>query len=786
MTDFIERLVPYELVDIGANLGHPSYKDDLDSVLKRAKQAGLSKVMLTGTCEKISAECKKLAETMPGFLYFTAGVHPHDAKDFNGNTLNTLRVLQSHKQCVAVGECGLDFNRNFSPQDVQRDVFEKQVELACELNKPLFIHEREAHEDMVRILSNSGESLPPTVIHCFTGTEEEAKKYVEMGLHIGLTGFLWKDRQPNGVQAALRNGVIPLDRLLIETDAPFMYPKINDKKLPVDVKEAISDSAKELHKFASFNRNEPCALPAICEMIAAFMGKDPKELCIYTMFFLVFALCYVMNLLVEQSLNGARQRNLLRSMLNSKVFKFGEFVLKSGQKSPIYIDLRECFGYADLMSLASDGLKSLIVGTDIEFDAIVGVPYAALPYATLVSYRESKPLIIIRKEAKTHGTKKLIEGLYKKGDKVIVIEDVVTTGGSIQDVVDILRDEGLVVEDVFCLLDREQGGAEKLEKHGITLHSLMNMETVLSFLLSVEAIDKETCSKIVSALNLPCQGVKHLPLSLEMENLAKFPLHHLGRLPLEERAKEAICPLNKKIFSLMLKKNSNLCLAVDYTSAEKILQLVEKAAPFVVAIKVHADAITDFSEDFTSKLVRLANDHEFVIFEDRKFGDTGNTNILQLKGAQRIAEWADIVTVHAVQGSDSIGSIFRQIIADPAYRLSGILLIAQLSTKGSLTALPGYAEAAAEMGGANRDVVCGFICQTRVSTHPDMLHWTPGVNLDATSDNAGQQWRGLDEAVKRQQNDIVIVGRGVTASSTPIQELTRYREAAWTALTAKS
>ncbi|KIH51841.1 putative orotate phosphoribosyltransferase, partial [Ancylostoma duodenale] len=136
-----------------------------------------------------------------------------------------------------------------------------------------------------------------------------------------------------------------------------------------------------------------------------------------------------MNLLVEQSLNGARQRNLLRSMFNSKVFKFGEFVLKSGQTSPIYIDLRECFGYADLMGLACDGLKSLIGTADVSFDAIVGVPYAALPYATLVSYHNSKPLIIIRKEAKSYGTKKLVEGLYKKGEKVIVIEDVVTTGG---------------------------------------------------------------------------------------------------------------------------------------------------------------------------------------------------------------------------------------------------------------------------------------------------------------------------------------------------------------------
>ncbi|KHJ79917.1 hypothetical protein OESDEN_20421, partial [Oesophagostomum dentatum] len=351
-----------------------------------------------------------------------------------------------------------------------------------------------------------------------------------------------------------------------------------------------------------------------------------------------------MELLVEQSLNGARQRNLLRSMLNAKVFKFGDFTLKSGQKSPIYIDLRECFGYADLLGLASDGLKSLIEKADTPFSAIVGVPYGALPHATLVSYKSAKPLIIVRKEAKAHGTKKLVEGLYKKGDKVIIIEDVVTTGGSIRECVDILREEGLVVEHVFCLLDREQGGVEKLKEHGITLHSLLNMEIVQTFLLSVGAINDETSANIISALNLPYKEVKHLQVASEMENLASFPLHNLGRLPLEERAKQATCPLNKKIFSLMLKKNSNLCLAIDYTESEKVLQLAEKAAPFVVAIKVHADAITDFSADFTSKLVRLANDHEFIIFEDRKFGDTGNTNLLQLKGSQRIAEWADVVT----------------------------------------------------------------------------------------------------------------------------------------------
>ncbi|CAI5451049.1 unnamed protein product [Caenorhabditis angaria] len=155
-------MAQYELVDIGANLGHPSYKDDFAAVLDRAKEAGLVKIMVTGTSEEISKQCETLVAPYSGFLYFTAGVHPHDAKDWNSTTtLQTIRNLQQNPACVAVGECGLDFNRNFSPQDVQRDVFRKQVELAVELRKPLFIHEREAHKDMVEILGAFGDKLPP-------------------------------------------------------------------------------------------------------------------------------------------------------------------------------------------------------------------------------------------------------------------------------------------------------------------------------------------------------------------------------------------------------------------------------------------------------------------------------------------------------------------------------------------------------------------------------------------------------------------------------------------------
>ncbi|CAJ0961922.1 unnamed protein product, partial [Mesorhabditis belari] len=270
-------LTRYELVDIGANLTHPSFKDDLEDVINRAKQAGLCKIMLTGTSEKISKEISKIAEKHPGYLYFTAGVHPHDAKDFKESTAACLRDLLKHPQCVAVGECGLDYNRNFSPPEVQREIFKKQVEWAVELRKPLFIHEREASSDMLNILSSFGDQLPFVVIHCFTGTVDEAKVYLEKGYYIGLTGFLWKDRSTNGVQHGLKTGELPLDRLLLETDAPFMYPKVNDKKIPQEVRQKLTQSALDLHKFSSFNRNEPSSLPAICELIAAFMDKNPVE-----------------------------------------------------------------------------------------------------------------------------------------------------------------------------------------------------------------------------------------------------------------------------------------------------------------------------------------------------------------------------------------------------------------------------------------------------------------------------------------------------------------------------
>ncbi|XP_060520430.1 3'-5' ssDNA/RNA exonuclease TatD isoform X2 [Cylas formicarius] len=241
--------------------------------------------MVTGTSVKASKEALRLTRIYPETLYSTAGIHPHEAKSYDDDSWEELKKIASNPECVAIGECGLDYNRNFSAPEVQQDVFEKHVRLAIELKKPLFLHERDAFENLIEILDKYKSNLPPVIIHCFTGTVEHALAYLTKGFYIGLTGYLCKDKSDAGVRKLLQDNLIPLEKLLIETDAPFMYPNTKASKLPVHVKEGLTKrSMTFLHRYCTFQRNEPCSLPAIVEMIAAFMSKLPEEVALATSF----------------------------------------------------------------------------------------------------------------------------------------------------------------------------------------------------------------------------------------------------------------------------------------------------------------------------------------------------------------------------------------------------------------------------------------------------------------------------------------------------------------------
>lgn len=212
-----------QLIDIGANLTHDSFDADRDEVVRRAADAGVIQMVLTGGSEQGSRDAVALAESRPGVFHATAGVHPHHASEYCDLVHDTLRELQQRDCVVAAGECGLDFFRNFSPVDAQRNAFERQLELAQENGLPVFLHQRDAHETFVEILRPRMAGMSRAVAHCFTGTAAQLHEYLAMDLYIGITGWICDERRGEDLRRLV--GDIPLNRLMIETDAPYLLPR---------------------------------------------------------------------------------------------------------------------------------------------------------------------------------------------------------------------------------------------------------------------------------------------------------------------------------------------------------------------------------------------------------------------------------------------------------------------------------------------------------------------------------------------------------------------------------
>lgn len=246
-----------ELIDIGANLTHESFASDFDQVIEDAKNASISHIMLTGTDLESSLAAEKHSAANPSMHSSTAGFHPHVASACNDQAFAEIARLCQQPNVVAVGETGLDFNRNFSTKAEQMKVFEQHLELAADAEKPLFLHQREAHQDFHQLLARYRARLTGGVVHCFTDTEAALKDYLAMDMHIGITGWICDERRGMDLQRIV--ALIPLDRLLIETDAPYLLPR--------------NIRPKPKHR-----RNEPKYLNAVLDKIAECYQIDPKEI----------------------------------------------------------------------------------------------------------------------------------------------------------------------------------------------------------------------------------------------------------------------------------------------------------------------------------------------------------------------------------------------------------------------------------------------------------------------------------------------------------------------------
>jgi len=237
-----------QLVDIGANLTHSAFRDDVADVIARARAAGVQDIIVTGT----SVEESRYALGLQ--LFSTAGVHPHHARECGPETIPALKEIAAHPRVVAIGECGLDFNRNYSPHPDQEKWFVAQLELGLEMGKPLFLHSRDAHPRFAEILKSH--SVKTAVAHCFTGEKEELHAYLDLGLYIGITGWICDERRGRHLLELVRD--IPRDKLLLETDSPYLTPR-------------------DMRPQPKARRNEPAFLPHILRTVAGALGRPAEE-----------------------------------------------------------------------------------------------------------------------------------------------------------------------------------------------------------------------------------------------------------------------------------------------------------------------------------------------------------------------------------------------------------------------------------------------------------------------------------------------------------------------------
>lgn len=245
------------MFDIGVNLTSSQFAKDYSQVVSRAKTAAVTGMLITGTDIEESQAALELALAYPGYCWSTAGVHPHQASRWRIDVEQQIRSLAAHAAVVAIGECGLDFNRNFSTPAEQEIAFTAQLALAAELELPVFLHCRDAHERFITLLAPWLDKLPAAVVHCFTGTADELDSCLALGLSIGITGWVCDERRGLELRALLPR--IPVQQLLLETDAPYLLPR-------------------DLHPKPASRRNEPCFLPHIVQQVAVWRQEDPKWL----------------------------------------------------------------------------------------------------------------------------------------------------------------------------------------------------------------------------------------------------------------------------------------------------------------------------------------------------------------------------------------------------------------------------------------------------------------------------------------------------------------------------
>jgi uridine monophosphate synthetase len=467
-----------------------------------------------------------------------------------------------------------------------------------------------------------------------------------------------------------------------------------------------------------------------------------------------------------------RKKELIRGLYEIGAVKFGTFTMKSGIVSPFYLDLRKVISHPELNTLMCDMLAEM--AATLSHDCVLGILYTALPSAAIIAEKLQKPLFMIRKEVKTYGAGGKLVGDEDKKGRCLIIDDLITTGGSKFETVDDLKSMGFEVEDILVVVDRSLNAVAELKTHGLTLHSLISIEEIVDILLSDGSLSSEKAVEIRTFT----KGLAEEPDSTSVKAAENKQVPQNG--------------LTDKLLSVMKRKKTNLILSLDTEDPDEFFSILESTADKIAMVKTHVDIIRDFTPEFITRLQALAKNGDFLIFEDRKFADIGNTVKHQFYGGvYRIAEWADCVTSHLIAGEGTVKGLFPEGEASMhPERPQAAFLLARMSSKGNLIT-EDYSRNVIAAGRDNSSIVSGYIGHGKdvddIKSYKSMipegqLLLMPGVKLERGSDNLGQQYLTVEEAIEGGA-DCIIVGRGIIKADNPSEEAEIYRERAWKVFT---
>jgi len=422
------------------------------------------------------------------------------------------------------------------------------------------------------------------------------------------------------------------------------------------------------------------------------------------------------------------KQEIINELITNEIIKYGSFTLKSGKKSNYYIDMKLLVSFP---RLSNKLINYMYETTELSkgIDLVCGIPMGGIYFSTLFSQKSNLPMILLRNSVKNHGTTKLIEGNYTKNQNVVIIEDVITTGMSVIESIDILHEHGLYVTDIITLVNRNDEGLENIRKH---------------------MMEKHMCSP----------NIKYFVKATEIGEY------------------KPLCPspFTDKLNEIITNKG-NICLSLDVPNWTKFFDILDKVKDKICLLKIHLDIMEYFGIEVINKLTKLAFDSKFMIWEDRKLCDIGNTNMLTINKLLNYKydmtyndeEWneelvdksmIDFISIYPIGGLKSIECLFDKI---------GIFLLSEMSSENNMIRQCNTNDIL-ELANDNNTKVSGIINQkiNRENIHENILSLTPGINPQSETDDNGQKYRGTSLP---HNPDILVVGRYIYLANDPLEKI---------------